>query len=63
MAEVAMLEQALVQQRQREARRWRFLAAFIVLIVITLLLDQPVRPSCRCSMWCRPYGHPPTRTL
>ena len=29
MAEVAMLEQALVQQRQREARRWRFLAVFI----------------------------------
>ena len=45
MAEVAMLEQALVQQRQREARRWRFLAAFIVLIVITLLLDIATGPS------------------
>ena len=44
-AEVAMLEQALVQQRQREARRWRFLAAFIVLIVITLLLDIATGPS------------------
>ena len=45
MAEVAMLEQALVQQRQREARRWRFLAVFIVLIVITLLLDIATGPS------------------
>ena len=40
-----MLEQALAQQRQREARRWRFLAAFIVLIVITLLLDIATGPS------------------
>ena len=45
MAEVAMLEQALVQQRQREARRWRFLAVFIVLIVITLLLYIATGPS------------------
>lgn len=45
MSEVAALEQALVRQRQREARRWRFLLAFIVLIAVSLLLDIATGPS------------------
>lgn len=45
MSEVAALEQALVRQRQREARRWRFLLAFVVLIVVSLLLDIATGPS------------------
>jgi iron complex transport system permease protein len=45
MSEVAALEQALGRQRQREARRWRFLLAFVVLIVVSLLLDIATGPS------------------
>jgi hypothetical protein len=45
MSEVAALEQALGRQRQREARRWRFLLAFVVLIVVSLLLDIATGPT------------------
>lgn len=45
MSDIALLEQALIRQRQRESRRWKFLIGFIVLIAVSLLLDIVTGPS------------------
>ena len=45
MSDVALLEQALIRQRQRESRRWKFLIGFMVLIAGSLLLDIASGPS------------------
>ena len=45
MLDTAALHSALIQQRTREKRRWRYLLLFIVLIALSLLLDVATGPS------------------